>query len=111
VSSTGRVAELALTAKRQHCNERLPRTEQLREWLATRPDDPPESLGRVRAYAHCLMGISQLATVSGLGGVLWPDVVATDEHSGDGGFAWSTRAGLSLPILSDVALDLGVAYQ
>jgi len=68
-------------------------------------------LGRVRVYGHGLIGISRLATVSGLGGGLWPDVVAADEHFGDGGFAWSTGAGLSLPIVSGVAMDFGVSFQ
>ncbi len=68
-------------------------------------------LGPVRAYGHGLIGVSRLATVSGLGGGLWPDVVAADEHFGDSGLAWSTGAGLSLPIRSGVAVDLGVSYQ
>lgn len=68
-------------------------------------------LGPVRLSAHTLVGASRLTTVSGLGGGLVPDIIAADEHFGDGGVVWSTGAGLSLPISRAVALDVGVSYQ
>lgn len=69
------------------------------------------SLGPARVYAHGLVGASRLATASGLGGGLLPDLLAADEHFGDGGFTWSTGAGLSVPIGRAVAVDFGVSYQ
>lgn len=68
-------------------------------------------LGPVRAYANGLLGASRLATFSGLGAGLLPDFIAADEHFGDGGFSWSTGAGVSVPILPSVAFDLGVSYR
>ncbi len=68
-------------------------------------------LGRFRTYGHALVGMSRLVTVSGLGGGLLPDFIAADENFGDGGFTWSTGAGVSLPIRSGFAVDLGVSYQ
>lgn len=68
-------------------------------------------LGPVRVYAHGLVGASRIVTASGLGGGLLPDIIAADEHFGDGGFAWSTGAGLSVPVSRAFAVDLGVSYQ
>ncbi len=68
-------------------------------------------LGPVRAYAHGLVGASRLTTFSGLGGGLLPDFVAGDEHFGDNGFAWSTGAGLSVPISRRMAIDFGASFQ
>ena len=68
-------------------------------------------VGPVRAYAHGLVGASRLTTFSGLGGGLLPDFVAGDEHFGDNGFAWSTGAGLSVPISRSVAVDFGASFQ
>ena len=68
-------------------------------------------LGPVRVSAHGVVGASRLSTFSGLGGGLLPDFVAADEHFGDGGFAWRTGAGLSVPVHRGVAFDLSVSYQ
>ncbi len=68
-------------------------------------------VGPVRLYAHGLVGASRFTTASGLSGGLLPDIIAADEHFGDSGFAWSTGAGLSVPISRVVAVDLGVSYQ
>ena len=68
-------------------------------------------VGKLRAYGHGLVGASRFATVSAIGGGILPDLVAGDENFGDGGFAWSTGAGLQLPISRRIALDLGVFYQ
>lgn len=67
--------------------------------------------GPARVYAHGLVGASRLATFSGVDGGLLPEFVAADEHFGDGGFAWRTGAGISLPVHRGVAFDLGVSYQ
>jgi opacity protein-like surface antigen len=68
-------------------------------------------MGPMRVYAHGLVGASRLATASGLGSGLLPDIIAADEHFGDGGFTWSTGAGLSVPVSRAVAVDVGVSYQ
>lgn len=68
-------------------------------------------IGRLRAYGHGLVGASRFATVSAIGGGILPDLVAGDENFTDSGFAWSTGAGLELPIGGRIALDLGIAYQ
>ncbi len=68
-------------------------------------------VGKLRAYGHGLVGTSRFATISAIDGGLLPDFVAGDENFGDSGFAWSTGAGLQLPITRRVALDLGVNYQ
>ncbi|MCC7055732.1 MAG: hypothetical protein IT355_20860 [Gemmatimonadaceae bacterium] len=68
-------------------------------------------LGKLRAYGHGLVGTSRFATVSTIGGGILPDLIAGDENFGNSGFAWSTGAGLELPISRHVALDFGVAYQ
>jgi opacity protein-like surface antigen len=68
-------------------------------------------IGRLRAYGHGLVGASRFATVSAIDGGILPDLVAGDENFGDSGFAWSTGAGLELPITRRVALDLAMNYQ
>lgn len=68
-------------------------------------------VGKLRAYGHGLVGTSRFATVSAIDGGLLPDFVAGDENFGDSGFAWTTGAGLQLPITRRVALDLGMNYQ
>jgi len=68
-------------------------------------------LGRVRTYGYGLVGMSRLATVSGLGGGLLPDMVAADENFGDGGFVWSGGVGLQLPVRRRTSVDIGVGYE
>ncbi|HYW32739.1 MAG TPA: hypothetical protein VE869_14665 [Gemmatimonas sp.] len=67
--------------------------------------------GRFRTYGHGLVSLSRFSTVSGLGGGLLPDFIAADENFGDGNFAWSTGAGVSMLVHSGVSVDLGVSYQ
>lgn len=68
-------------------------------------------LGPLRTYGYALVGASRFATVSGLGGGILPDIVAADEHFGDGGLAVSSGVGLQLPVRAHTTLDVGVAYQ
>jgi hypothetical protein len=68
-------------------------------------------LGKVRFYANGLVGGSRLVTFTALSGGLLPDILAADENFGDGGFSWSSGAGLQLALGARYALDFGVSYQ
>lgn len=68
-------------------------------------------LGPIRTYGYGLIGVSRIATVSGLGGGILPNVVAGDENFGDTGLAWSGGLGIQLPVQRNTTIDVGVAYQ
>jgi hypothetical protein len=68
-------------------------------------------LGPVRVFGYGLVGVSRVATVSGIGGGLVPDIVAGDENFGDSGLSWSSGVGLQLPVRRSSSIDVGVAYQ
>jgi hypothetical protein len=68
-------------------------------------------LGPLRTYGYGIIGVSRLATVSGIGGGLVPDIVAGDENFGDSGLSWSGGMGVQLPVRRSTTIDLGVAYQ
>lgn len=68
-------------------------------------------LGPLRTYAYSLIGVSRLATVSGLGGGILPNVVAGDENFGDTGLSWSGGLGIQVPLQRNTTIDLGMAYQ
>lgn len=68
-------------------------------------------LGPLRTYAYSLLGVSRIATVSGLGGGILPHIVAGEENFGDTGLAWSGGLGIQLPLQQNTTIDVGVAYQ
>lgn len=68
-------------------------------------------LGPLRTYAYSLIGLSRLATVSGLGGGILPNIVAGDENFGDTGLSWSGGLGIQLPVDRNTTIDVGMAYQ
>jgi hypothetical protein len=68
-------------------------------------------LGKVRLYANGLVGSSRLVTFTALSGGILPDIFAADENFGNGGFSWSSGAGIQLALGARYALDAGVSYQ
>ncbi len=68
-------------------------------------------LGPLRTYGYGLIGVSRLATVSGLGGGILPNIVAGDENFGDTGLSWSGGLGIQLPVQQHTTIDVGIAYQ
>ncbi|MBL8998289.1 MAG: hypothetical protein JNL44_13325 [Gemmatimonadetes bacterium] len=54
---------------------------------------------------------SRFTTYSALDGGFPFEMFAADENQGDSGFAWSTGAGVEVPIHGRFALDMGVAFQ
>lgn len=68
-------------------------------------------VGPLRTYAYGLLGVSRIATVSGLGGGILPNIVAGDENFGDTGLAWSGGLGIHVPVHRSTTIDVGVAYQ
>jgi hypothetical protein len=69
-------------------------------------------MGSVRLTGHGLIGTSYVTTYSGARKVgFLPDFFALSEHLGDGGFAWSTGAGVAVSLSRSTAIELGVTYQ